>query len=61
MTLFKCNMCCCISEDYYPPDDICIKCNKRTIRIVTSGGYKLSTKTVDNPVEAVDMFQKCHV
>ena len=50
-----------IYEDYYPPDDTCLKCKLGTIKIVTSGGYVLSTKIVDNPVEAVDMFHKCHM
>jgi hypothetical protein len=61
MALFRCNSCCCVYEDYYPPDDLCLKCKLGTINIVTSGGYALSTKTVDNPVEAVDMFQNCHI
>ena len=61
LALFRCNSCCCVYEDYYPPDDTCLKCKSGIIKIVTSGGYVLSTKTVDNPVEAVDMFQNCHV
>lgn len=61
MTLFKCNTCNRVYEDYYPPDDICLKCKRGIINVVTSGGYVLSTKIVDNPVEAVDMFQKCHI
>jgi hypothetical protein len=36
-------------------------CKRKTINEVTSGGYALSTKTVDNPVEAVDMFLNCHI
>lgn len=61
MALFKCNTCNRTYEDYYPPDDICLKGTKGTIKIVTSGGYVLSTNIVDNPVDAVDMFQKCHM
>lgn len=34
MALFKCNNCKLIYEDYYPPDDTCIKCKKGTVRIV---------------------------
>ena len=61
MTLFKCNTCNGVYEDYYPPDDICLKCKLGIIKVATSGVYVLSTKIVDNPVEAVDMFQKCHI
>lgn len=61
MALFECNTCNQVYEDYYPPHDICLKCMNGTIKIVTSGGYMLSTKYVDNPVDAVDMFQKCHM
>lgn len=61
MALFKCSRCMRIYEDYYPPDDTCLKCKRGIIKVVTSGGYVLSTKNVDNPVEAVDMFKKCHV
>jgi len=35
MALFKCNSCNQEYEDYYPPDDICTKCNKGHIRIIT--------------------------
>ena len=61
MALFRCNNCCCVYEDYYPPDYIWLKCKFGTNNVVTSGGYALSTKTVDNPVNTVDMFQNCHV
>ena len=61
MVLFRCSTCNRVYEDYYPPDDLCIKCKRGTIKIVTSGGYVLSTETVDNPVDAVDMFHNCHV
>jgi hypothetical protein len=61
MSLFKCNTCYRTYEDYYPPDDNCLKCSKGTINIVTSGVYVLSTNIVDNPVETVDMFQECNV
>jgi hypothetical protein len=36
MALFECNTCNQEYEDYYPPDDTCIKCKKGTIRIITS-------------------------
>jgi len=60
ITLFKCNKCNLTYGNYYPPDDICLKCNNGTIRIVTSRRYILSTETVDNHVDTVDKFQKCH-
>jgi len=34
MALFKCSKCKLVYEDYYPPDDTCIKCKKGTVRIV---------------------------
>jgi hypothetical protein len=34
MARFKCNVCNQEYEDYYPPDDTCIKCKKGTIRII---------------------------
>ncbi len=34
MALFRCNRCREVYEDYYPPDDTCIKCGKGLIRIV---------------------------
>ena len=43
MALFRCNSCNCVYEDYYPPDDTCIKCNKGTIRIITPQGDKTMT------------------
>jgi hypothetical protein len=43
MALFKCNSCNQQYEDYYPPDDTCIKCNKGTIHIITSQGEKTMT------------------
>jgi hypothetical protein len=46
MALFKCNTCCCVYEDYYPPDDTCIKCNKASIRIITPQGDKTMTATI---------------
>lgn len=38
MALFRCNNCNRIYDDYYPPDDTCIKCNKGTIRIIIPQG-----------------------
>lgn len=34
MALFRCRSCHAVYEDYYPPDDCCIKCNSGIIRIV---------------------------
>ena len=34
MARFKCNACGLEYEDYYPPDDSCLKCKKGTVRIV---------------------------
>jgi hypothetical protein len=51
MALFKCNTCHQEYEDYYPPDDTCLKCKQGFIRIVV----KLSTSIVDNSAVTVDM------
>ena len=48
MALFKCNSCNQEYEDYYPPDDTCIKCNKGTIHIIQF--HKESTMTAITPV-----------
>ena len=34
MAMFKCNNCKLIYEDYYPPDDTCLKCKNGKVRIV---------------------------
>ena len=34
MAKFKCNACGLVYEDYYPPDDICLKCKNGRVRIV---------------------------
>ncbi|GFE57403.1 hypothetical protein AOG1_12830 [Geobacter sp. AOG1] len=34
MAYFKCDTCNQIYEDYYPPDDTCIKCKRGIIKIV---------------------------
>lgn len=34
MAKFKCRICKQVYEDYYPPDDTCIKCKKGTVRII---------------------------
>jgi Zn finger protein HypA/HybF involved in hydrogenase expression len=34
MAKFKCNACKQVYEDYYPPDDTCLKCKKGTVRII---------------------------
>lgn len=36
MTLFRCSSCHAEYQDYYPIDDICIKCKQGLIRIVTT-------------------------
>ena len=36
-------------------------CQKWRELINGNVGYMLSTNIVDNPVEAVDMFHKCHI
>lgn len=35
MALFRCGSCHAVYEDYYPPDDSCIKCKRGLVRIVT--------------------------
>lgn len=35
MAKFKCKSCKQVYEDYYPPDDSCLKCKKGLIRIVS--------------------------
>ena len=34
MAYFRCNVCNSVYEDYYPPDDTCIKCNRGLVRII---------------------------
>jgi hypothetical protein len=34
MAKFRCRKCGAVYEDYYPPDDTCLKCKKGTVRIV---------------------------
>lgn len=34
MAMFKCSTCKLLYDDYYPPDDTCIKCKTGTVRIV---------------------------
>jgi len=43
MSKFRCRRCSQVYEDYYPPDDTCIKCNKGHIRITTIQGDKTMT------------------
>lgn len=46
MSLFRCGSCNAVYEDYYPPDDTCIKCKKGIIQIITSkGGETMTTIT----------------
>jgi hypothetical protein len=35
MARFKCSICKREYDDYYPPDDTCLKCKSGTVRIVT--------------------------
>ena len=34
MAIFRCNACKQIYEDNYPPDDCCLKCKVRFIKII---------------------------
>ena len=34
MSRFRCNACLEEYEDYYPPDDTCLKCKKGFVRII---------------------------
>ena len=34
MAKFKCSTCKQVYEDYYPPDDTCLKCKKGTVNII---------------------------
>jgi len=43
MALFRCATCLTVYEDHYPPDDICIKCNKGLIRVTTIQGENTMT------------------
>lgn len=61
MALFKCNSCQQVYEDYYPPDDSCLKCKSGTIRIMDSEQIVLSTNAVDNPLGDVELYQNCNV
>lgn len=61
MALFKCSRCMQIYEDYYPPDDTCIKCNRGTVRILKTWQKVLSTELVDKHALSVDKFQNCNV
>jgi hypothetical protein len=53
MALFRCNACNQEYEDYYPPDDTCLKCKRGTVRIINRYEKQLSTKTVDNPINSM--------
>jgi hypothetical protein len=68
MALFRCGSCHAVYEDYYPPDDICPKCNKASIRIITSQGgitmtaikptIKLHTRAEDNGIHINSLIMK---
>jgi hypothetical protein len=34
MALFKCSRCLEVYEDFYPPDDTCLKCKRGLVRII---------------------------
>jgi hypothetical protein len=53
MALFKCSSCKAVYEDYYPPDDTCLKCKIGTVRIISTGEKELSTVTVDKHVDTL--------
>jgi len=63
MTMFKCNTCNRIYEDYYPPDDTCIKCKKGFVRIINliHEHQGLSTDNVDKSPVAVDMSHEINI
>jgi len=42
MAYFRCHRCNSIYQDYYPPDDTCIKCNVGTITITTEPDHQES-------------------
>jgi hypothetical protein len=52
MARFRCNSCLAVYEDYYSPDDCCLKCKDGFIRIIRN--ENLSTKDVDNKPMLVD-------
>lgn len=43
MALFRCGTCHAVYEDYYPPDDTCLKCHNGTIRIISPRGGNTMT------------------
>ena len=62
MSIIKFSMYNCVYENYYPPDNnMYLKCKIKGVNSATSGGYMLSTENVDNSVDTVDKFQKCHI
>jgi len=34
MPYFRCQNCNSVYEDYYPPDDSCLKCKRGLVRII---------------------------
>jgi len=34
MAYFRCRRCNSVYQDYYPPDDTCLKCKKGLVRII---------------------------
>src|SRR5689334_13821686 len=60
MALFKCNTCKGVYEDYYPPDDTCMKCNKAAIRIITQTNHE-RRKTMGETSNMASIFGDCEV
>jgi hypothetical protein len=46
MALFKCGTCRAVYADYYPLDDICIKCRMGHIRIITRQGEEITMTAI---------------
>ena len=61
MAIFRCNECMQKYEDYYPPDDTCIKCQRGTVRFINSLQILDSTRAVDKYAGAVDKSQNCNL
>src|SRR6266568_608547 len=60
MALFKCNTCNQEYEDYYPPDDCCLKCKKGTIRIITQSNHERS-RPMEETTNMESIFGDCEV
>jgi hypothetical protein len=60
MALFKCSSCQQVYEDYYPPDDTCLKCNKASIRIITQTNHE-RRRTMEETLNMTSIFGDCEV